>query len=84
MSVLKATTRKSIKIPNARIERESDILQGLTNRFEGIFFRTPVLSVYETIDTRINDRVFRTRMQKVTIHGNPRFGTVVDMSLSAC
>ncbi|KAH3953529.1 hypothetical protein HBH53_029800 [Parastagonospora nodorum] len=65
MSVLKATTRKSIKIPSARIERESNILQGLTNRFEGIFFRTPVLSVYETIETRINDRVFRTRMQKL-------------------
>lgn len=65
MNVLKAATRKSIKIPNTRIERESSILQGLTNRFEGIFFRTPVLSVYETIDTKISDRIFRSRMQKL-------------------
>ena len=65
MNVLKAATRKSIKIPDTRLERESSILQGLTNRFEGIFFRTPVLSVYETIDTKISDRIFRSRMQKV-------------------
>ena len=45
--VLETTTGKSLKIPNANIEQEGAILLDLAARFEGISFRTPILSVYE-------------------------------------
>jgi hypothetical protein len=65
MNILRATTRKTIKIPSNRNERENSILQGLSTRFEGIFFRTPVLSVYENLETKLSDRMFRSKSQKV-------------------
>ncbi|KAJ5715180.1 uncharacterized protein N7483_012361 [Penicillium malachiteum] len=63
--VLEATTKRAFKIPNENIEQEGTILLGLADRFEGISFRTPILSVYEMRESRNSSIKFRQRYQQL-------------------
>ncbi|RAL14029.1 NB-ARC and TPR domain protein [Aspergillus homomorphus CBS 101889] len=50
--ILETTTGKNLKIPSSHIEQEGSILLDLADRFEGISFRTPILSVYELRESK--------------------------------
>ncbi|UKZ83205.1 hypothetical protein TrVFT333_011010 [Trichoderma virens FT-333] len=63
--VLEATTGKSLKIPSANIEQEGAILLDLADRFEGISFRTPILSVYELRESRNSSTPLRPKYQQL-------------------
>jgi hypothetical protein len=63
--VLEATTGKSLKISSANIEQEGAILLDLADRFEGISFRTPILSVYELRESKISSTSLRHKYQQV-------------------
>lgn len=65
--VFEATTGKSLKIPNANNEREGAILLDLADRFEGISFRTPILSIYELKESRNTSTPLRPRYQQVSL-----------------
>lgn len=64
--VLEATTNKAFKIPNANIDQEGVILLDLADRFEGISFRTPLLSVYELRESRNSSTTLRQKYRQVT------------------
>jgi hypothetical protein len=61
MKILKATVKKSPKVRGARIHRESAIILDLAERFEGISIRSPVLSIYEKIETKTGFGPFRSK-----------------------
>ncbi|KAL6699691.1 tetratricopeptide repeat domain-containing protein [Trichoderma pleuroticola] len=63
--VLEATTGKSLKIPSASIEQEGAILLDLADRFEGISFRTPILSVYELRESKNTSTPLRPKYQQL-------------------
>ncbi|TVY21056.1 hypothetical protein LARI1_G001255 [Lachnellula arida] len=63
--VLEAMTGRNLKIPNANIEQEGAILLGLADRFEGISFRTPMLSVYELRESRNSSTPLRPKYQQL-------------------
>jgi hypothetical protein len=65
--VFEATTGRNLKIPNANIEQEGAILLDLADRFEGISFRTPVLSVYELRETKNSSTPLRPKYQQVSL-----------------
>lgn len=65
--VLEATTGKSLKIPSASIEQEGAILLDLADRFEGISFRTPILSVYELRESKNTSTPLRPKYQQVRV-----------------
>ncbi len=65
--VLEATTGKSLKIPNANVEQEGAILLDLADRFEGISFRTPVLSAYELRESKNSSAPLRQKYQQVSL-----------------
>lgn len=64
--ILEATTGKTVKFPNANIEQEGAVLLDLADRFEGISLRTPILSVYELRDSKINSTSLRSKYQQVS------------------
>lgn len=64
--VLEATTGRNVKISNANIEQEGAILLDLADRFEGISFRTPILSVYEMKESKISSTSLRPKHQQVS------------------
>lgn len=64
--VLEATTNRAFKIPNANIDQEGAILLDLADRFEGISFRTPLLSVYELRESRNSSTTLRQKYRQVT------------------
>jgi hypothetical protein len=64
--VVEATTNKTFKVPNANIDQEGAILLDLADRFEGISFRTPLLSVYELRESRNSSTTLRQKYQQVT------------------
>lgn len=64
--VLEATTGKNLKISNAHIEQEGSILVDLADRFEGITFRTPILSVYELKESKNSSTTLRPKYQQVS------------------
>ena len=57
--MLKASTRIPIKLSPQKSEEESSILLDLSVRFETIHLRAPILSIYETKETRVQDGRFR-------------------------
>ena len=61
--VLEATTGRNLKFPNTNIEQEGAILLDLADRFEGISFRTPVLSVYELRESKNSIAPLRPKYQ---------------------
>ncbi|TVY47452.1 hypothetical protein LOCC1_G002772 [Lachnellula occidentalis] len=63
--VLEATTGRNLKIPNANIEQEGAILLDLADRFEGISFRTPMLSVYELRESKNSSTPLRPKYQQL-------------------
>ncbi|KAF2665940.1 tetratricopeptide repeat domain-containing protein [Microthyrium microscopicum] len=63
--VLEATTGRNLKIPNANIAQEGAILLDLADRFEGISFRTPILSVYELKETKNSSTPLRSKYQQL-------------------
>lgn len=64
--VLEATTGKSLKFSTSSIEQEGAILLDLADRFEGISFRTPILSVYELRESKNNSTPLRPKYQQVS------------------
>jgi hypothetical protein len=64
--VFEATTGKSLKIPSANIEQEGAFLLDLADRFEGISFRTPILSVYELRESKNSSTPLRPKYQQVS------------------
>ena len=65
--VLEATTGRNLKIPNTNIEQEGAILLDLADRFEGISFRAPVLSVYEMRESKNSSTPLRPKYQQVSL-----------------
>ncbi|OQD75303.1 hypothetical protein PENDEC_c007G00972 [Penicillium decumbens] len=63
--VLEATTNRAFKIPNANIEQEGAMLLDLADRFEGISFRTPLLSVYELRESRSSSTTLRQKYRQL-------------------
>ncbi|KAL7794447.1 tetratricopeptide repeat domain-containing protein [Trichoderma ceciliae] len=63
--VLEATTGKSLKISSANVEQEGAILLDLADRFEGISFRTPILSVYELSESKNSSTPLRPKYQQL-------------------
>ncbi|QLI66908.1 uncharacterized protein G6M90_00g032140 [Metarhizium brunneum] len=63
--ILETTTGKNLKIPNENIEQEGAILLDLADRFEGISFRTPILSVYELRESKNSSTPLRPKYQLV-------------------
>lgn len=66
--VFESTTGKSLKILHTNMEREGAILLDLADRFEGISFRTPILTVYELKETKNTSTPLRPRYQQVRQH----------------
>lgn len=64
--ILEATGR-SLKIPNTNIEQEGTILLDLADRFEGVSFRTPILSVYELRESKNSSTSLRPKYQQVRL-----------------
>lgn len=65
--ILEATTGRNLKIPNTNIEQEGTILLDLADRFEGISFRTPVLSVFELRESKNSSTPLRQKHQQVSL-----------------
>lgn len=65
--VLEATTGKSLKISGANIEQEGAMLLDLADRFEGLSFRTPILSVFELRESKIKSTPLRPKYQQVSL-----------------
>ncbi|OIW35543.1 tetratricopeptide repeat domain-containing protein [Coniochaeta ligniaria NRRL 30616] len=63
--VLEATSGRTLKIPSANIEQEGAMLIDLADRFEGISFRTPILSVFELRDTKNSSTPLRPKYQQL-------------------
>lgn len=64
-SVLKTIPRKIFKSPAMQNEVDNVLLWDLANRFEAIYFQTPVLSIFETKASKINEGRFRSQTQTV-------------------
>jgi hypothetical protein len=64
--VVEATTNKAFKVSNTNSDQEGAILLDLTDRFEGISFRTPLLSVYKLRESRNSSTTLRQKYQQVT------------------
>lgn len=62
---MEATSGRVLKIPNAQAEQQGALLVDLADRFEGISFRTPILSVYELRETKNNSNPLRPKYQQV-------------------
>ena len=65
--VFEAMTGKNLKIPNPNVEQEGAVLLDLADRFEGISFRTPILSVYELRESKNSSTSLRQRYQQVSL-----------------
>ncbi|KAK2774312.1 hypothetical protein FQN52_004296 [Onygenales sp. PD_12] len=63
--ILETTTGKNLKIPSANIEQEGAILLDLADRFEGISFRTPIMSVYELRESKNSSAPLRQNHQQL-------------------
>ncbi|KAL2833318.1 tetratricopeptide repeat domain-containing protein [Aspergillus cavernicola] len=63
--ILEATTGRSLKISNAHIEQEGAILLDLADRFEGISFRSPILSTYELRESKNSSTPLRQKYQQL-------------------
>ena len=59
--MLKATTKPTVKLPPARMEKEAAILFDLSLRFDEVHLRAPILSAFEMIPTKIHDGRFKSR-----------------------
>jgi hypothetical protein len=65
--ILEATAGKGLKLPNANVEQEGAILLDLADRFEGISFRSPILSIYELRDSKNNSTSLRQKYRQVSL-----------------
>lgn len=65
--VFEATTGRNLKIPNPNIEQEGAVLLDLADRFEGISFRTPILSIYELRESKNSSASLRQKYQQVSL-----------------
>lgn len=63
--VLEVTSGRTFRTPIANVEQEGAILIDLADRFEGISFRTPILSVYELRETKNSSTPLRPKYQQV-------------------
>lgn len=60
-NILKALTKKPPKTLPENIDREAGILQDLAHRFESFLFNSPILSVYETKETKYGFGPFKSK-----------------------
>lgn len=65
--ILESTTGKTLKTSGAHIEQEGSILLDLADRFEGISFRTPILSVYELRESKNSSTPLLPKYQQVSL-----------------
>ena len=69
MSMILRLTGKRFGKAAARTPDENGaLLSNLSKRFEGIYFRTPILSVYEVKETRISENPFTSKSIVVGTH----------------
>lgn len=62
MSMILQLTDKRYGRAAARASNDNGaLLSNLSKRFEGIYFRTPILSVYEVKETRISETLFKSK-----------------------
>lgn len=66
--ILEATTGKTLRIPGASIEQEGAILVDLADRFEGMLFRIPILSVYELRESKLSPASLHQRYKVVSLN----------------
>ncbi|EPS26186.1 hypothetical protein PDE_01122 [Penicillium oxalicum 114-2] len=83
--VLEATTGRNLKIPNAHIEQEGAILLDLADRFEGISFRTPLLSAYKLRESKNSSITLLQKYQQLVnreaYSTNAPMETVISLNL---
>ncbi|GKZ81000.1 hypothetical protein AnigIFM56816_005510 [Aspergillus niger] len=63
--ILEATTGRNLKFSNSSIEQEGAILLDLADRFEGISFRSPILSIYELRESKSSSIPLRQKHQQL-------------------
>ncbi|EEQ29248.1 tetratricopeptide repeat domain-containing protein [Microsporum canis CBS 113480] len=63
--ILEATAGRSLKVHSSGTEQEDAILLNLADRFEGISFRAPVLSVYELRESKSSITPLRQKHHQV-------------------
>ncbi|GKZ55459.1 hypothetical protein AnigIFM49718_000535 [Aspergillus niger] len=63
--ILEATTGRNLKFSNSSIEQEGAILVDLADRFEGISFRSPILSIYELRVSKSSSIPLRQKHQQL-------------------
>ena len=56
--IIKLASKKAAKPPAGRVAEERAIYPNLSKRFEEIYFRTPILSVYERVENRVSKGPF--------------------------
>ncbi|KAJ6027964.1 hypothetical protein N7540_003540 [Penicillium herquei] len=66
--ILEATTNRPFKIPNTNIKQEGTILLDLADRFKGISFHTPLLSIYKLQESRNSSTTLQQKYQQLVNH----------------
>ena len=61
MLILRVFSKFVPKIPAHKLQEEQMILFDLASRFEDIHIRVPIISLYETVETRVKEGTFKTR-----------------------
>ena len=56
--ILEYASKEPLKRLAGRAAEENPIYPNTSKRFEGLYFRTPILSVYEKGETRISEGPF--------------------------
>ena len=56
--ILELASKEPLKPLAGRAAEENAIYADLSKRFEGLYLRTPILSVYEKVETRISEGPF--------------------------
>ena len=72
--ILKLASKKPPKPLAGRVAEENAIYPNLSKRFEGLYFRTPILSVYEKVETRISKGPFSRNTHVV---GQPKVSSTL-------
>ncbi|PYH33080.1 esterase/lipase family protein [Aspergillus neoniger CBS 115656] len=63
--ILEATTGRKMKLSKSSVEQEGAVLLDLADRFEGISFRSPILSIYELRQTKSGSIPLRWKYQQL-------------------
>jgi hypothetical protein len=69
MLILRAYVKFASRSAKSHLADEQEVLKELALRFGDINLRVPILSVYETKDTKFREKAFRTRRMIVSFEG---------------